>query len=64
MYGIASQDYPKKDREKIWNKLASEWNPEQLSATCEEIGLDALGEKIALMIGGRLTGRKLLNMDI
>ncbi len=64
LYGIASQNYPVKDREEIWNKLASDWKPEQLSATCEEIGLDALGEKIALMLGGKLTGRKLLNMDI
>jgi putative YhdH/YhfP family quinone oxidoreductase len=64
LYGIASQNYPKKDRERIWNKLAGDWKPEQLSATCEEIGLDTLGEKIALMLGGKLTGRKLLNMDL
>lgn len=62
--GIASQDYPMSLREKVWNKLANEWKPEQLSETGIEINLEELNDKIDLMLKGKLKGRTVLNLEV
>jgi hypothetical protein len=47
-------------RIKVWNRLASDWKPEQLETTCTEIGLDEVSSKIDLMLKGQLKGRTIL----
>lgn len=61
--GIASQDYPMSLREKVWNKLANEWKPDQLSETAVEINLKELNDKIDLILKGKLKGRTVLNLE-
>ncbi len=60
LIGIDSQNYPMKYRESVWNKLAYEWKPNQLDATCTEITLKDLQSKIELMLQGKLKGRTIL----
>ena len=62
LIGIDSQNYPMPFREKVWNKLAGEWKPEQLATTCNEVALDGLSEKIALMLQGKLKGRTVVKI--
>ncbi|WP_040418133.1 YhdH/YhfP family quinone oxidoreductase [Cyclobacterium qasimii] len=62
LIGIDSQNYPMSYRRQVWNKLAKDWKPDQLSATCDEITLDALPEKIALMLQGKLKGRTVVKL--
>ena len=62
--GIATQDYPMFLREKVWNKLANDWKPKQLSETCTEISLEELNDKIDLILKGKLKGRSVLNHEI
>lgn len=61
--GIASQNCPDEERRYIWEKLSGEWKPVQLADTCEEISLDELDAHIDQMLGGRLTGRKIVNLE-
>ncbi|MDW7692196.1 YhdH/YhfP family quinone oxidoreductase [Flammeovirgaceae bacterium SG7u.111] len=53
LIGIDSQNYPMKYRKTVWNKLANEWKPTQLADTCEEIKLEDVQHKIALMLKGK-----------
>ena len=62
--GITSQNLPMKYRTHLWEKLASEWKPEQLSETCTEITLDKLSEKIDLMRNGKLKGRTIVKPEV
>ncbi|MDW5290382.1 YhdH/YhfP family quinone oxidoreductase [Formosa sp. PL04] len=62
LIGIDSQNYPMSYRTKVWNKLAKDWKPENLSETCTEISLTALPEKIGLMLKGQLKGRTVIKM--
>jgi len=63
LVGIDSQNYPMKYREQVWNKLAKDWKPSQLSDTGVEITLDELKAKIALMLIGKLKGRTVLKLN-
>jgi putative YhdH/YhfP family quinone oxidoreductase len=63
LIGIDSQNYPMTDREKVWNELALNWKPDTLLNTCDEISLNDIDEKIALMLQGKLKGRIIINMD-
>jgi acrylyl-CoA reductase (NADPH) len=62
LIGIDSQNYPMNHRIKVWEKLADNWKPEQLEATCTEITLEEAGAKIELMLQGRLKGRTVLRL--
>ena len=61
LIGIDSQNLPMSQRKKLWNKLASEWKPDQLSEMNIEIGLDELENKIDLMLHGKLKKHCLIN---
>ncbi|WP_339923911.1 YhdH/YhfP family quinone oxidoreductase [uncultured Cyclobacterium sp.] len=63
LIGIDSQNYPMRYRGQVWNKLAKDWKPSQLTDTCDEITLEALPEKIALMLKGKLKGRTVVKLD-
>ncbi len=62
LIGIDSQNYPMKYRKIVWNKLAGEWKPKQLDATCNEIKLEDVAQKIELMLKGKLKGRTVLTL--
>ncbi|MGQ7868574.1 YhdH/YhfP family quinone oxidoreductase [Sunxiuqinia sp. sy24] len=64
LIGIDSQNYPMRYREQVWNKLANDWKPDDLANTCTEISLNELNDKIDLMLGGKLKGRTVLNMEL
>ena len=62
LIGVATQDYPMKYRELVWNKLSKEWKPDNLSETATEITLSGLSDKIDLILKGKLKGRTILNL--
>jgi acrylyl-CoA reductase (NADPH) len=63
LIGIDSQNYPMKDRELVWKRLAQDWKPSQLSDTCVDITLNELESKINLMLLGKLKGRTVLKLN-
>ncbi|SDS01837.1 putative quinone oxidoreductase, YhdH/YhfP family [Polaribacter sp. KT25b] len=64
LIGIDSQNYPMIYREKVWDKLSTDYKTAKLTETCTEINLDELKEKINLMLAGKLKGRTVIKMDI
>jgi putative YhdH/YhfP family quinone oxidoreductase len=64
LIGIDSQNYPLADRERVWNKLAKDWKPENLADVATEINLSELSEKIDLMLVGKLKGRTIVNLEL
>jgi acrylyl-CoA reductase (NADPH) len=62
LIGIDSQNYPMVYREKVWKNLASNWKPNMLQHTYNEIFLEDLHGKILLMLQGKLKGRTIINM--
>lgn len=63
LIGIDSQNYPMENREMVWNKLALEWKPDNLTELCREISLGELPETIEKMLAGKLRGRTVVNLD-
>jgi putative YhdH/YhfP family quinone oxidoreductase len=64
LLGIDSVECPMEPRLSLWDKLAGDWKLDSLEALTEECGLDALDEKINLMLKGGLKGRTLVNLDM
>lgn len=62
LIGIDSQNYPMKYREEVWQKLAQDWKPSQLSDNHTEITLHELKDKIDLILAGKLKGRTVLKL--
>ncbi len=63
LIGIDSQNLPMIYRINVWKKLASDWKPDTLLNTYDEISLDELSEKILLMLQGKSKGRTIINMN-
>lgn len=63
LVGIACQNCPVSLRKAILVKLADEWRFDQLEDICDEISLSELDARIELMLGGRLKGRIVVNLD-
>lgn len=62
LVGIDSQNYPMQYREEVWNKLASDWKPRNLSHACSEIKLEDVQQQIELMLDGKLKGRTVVKI--
>jgi len=62
LIGIDSQNYPMKYRTQVWEMLSDKCKPEQLEDTCNEISLEEVEAKIALMLQGKLKGRTVLKL--
>ncbi len=60
LLGADSQNFPMEYRKKVWERLAGEWKPDNLSTSCTQIGIDQLQEKIDLMCNGQHVGRTIL----
>ncbi|MBT30096.1 MAG: oxidoreductase [Thalassobius sp.] len=54
LIGIDSQNFPMQYRTKIWEQLANNWKPANLTETYNEVKLDGLQAKIDLMLQGKL----------
>ena len=63
LIGIDSQNCPMDVRCKVWDHLASDWEPKQVNNLCREVCLDELDREIELILGGRQTGRVIVKMD-
>lgn len=62
LIGISAQNYPTARRKVLWNKLASEWKPENLLELYTEIKLDEIKGHLDLMMEGKLKGRTIVAM--
>lgn len=63
LFGIDSVQCPKDLRVEIWDLLSSKWKPESLHDNIKEISLEELSESIDIMLEGKHTGRKIVNLD-
>lgn len=61
--GIDSQNCPKEYREQVWQRLATDWKPDNLNALCKEVGLNDLEREIALILDGGQLGRVIVNLN-
>ena len=57
LIGIDSVSCPVATRLQLWEKLAGEWRPEQLSEVATEVTLEGLDEKIRAILTGGIRGR-------
>lgn len=64
LFGIDSVQCPKKIRLEIWDKLSSDWKPDNLCDNVNEISLEGLGEKIDMMLAGKHKGRTIVNLEL
>lgn len=63
LLGIASAGTARSTRERIWERLASDWKPQQLDAICtREVGLDGLSDVFDGMLAGGSLGRTLVHI--
>ena len=63
LMGIDSVNCPVEQRLRIWNKLASDWKLDHLEAITTELpGLEALDERIALILKGKHRGRNIVRI--
>ncbi len=60
--GINSVDYPKKEKEKIWERLANEWNVVDTLVT-KEIKLAALHKTVEALKMGKHLGRTVIKIS-
>ncbi len=62
LMGLSSQNYPMHKRLRVWEQLAGEYKPTQLSDLCTEISLEELPERITAMLTGSVRGRTIIRM--
>ena len=63
LLGINSEKTPMILREKMWEKLSTDWKPEKLSIMYEECSLEETNQKIDEILKGKIKGRILVNLD-
>lgn len=62
LIGIDSQNCPMPLRQKIWQKIASEWKIDWLQTLTTEASFEELDSKIELMLQGKHLGRTIIKM--
>jgi putative YhdH/YhfP family quinone oxidoreductase len=62
LIGIDSQNCPMPLRQKIWQKIASEWKIDWLQTLTTEASFDELESKIEMMLKGQHIGRTIIKM--
>jgi len=63
LLGINSEKTPMALREKMWEKLSSEWKPRSLNIMYQECSLEETDKKIDEILEGKIKGRILVNLD-
>ena len=63
LLGVASAGTSRAIRDEVWQRLASDWKPDNLEAICtREVTLDALPEVFASMLAGGSLGRTVVRI--
>ena len=62
LIGIDSVEIPLLNKEKMWNKFASEWSISNLSDITKEVSLEGMEEEINTMLKGQQVGRVVLKI--
>ena len=62
LVGIDSVQVAMELREKVWERLAGEWKPDNLEKTVTEVTLEELNGKIDDILAGKVTGRVVVNL--
>lgn len=62
LIGISAQNYPMLLRKILWEKLATEWKPDNLLTIYNEITLEELPEAINLILQGKIKGRTIVRL--
>ena len=62
LIGIDSVEIPLSNKEKMWNKFASEWSISNLSDITKEVSLEGMEEEINTMLKGQQVGRVVLKI--
>ncbi|WP_313273402.1 YhdH/YhfP family quinone oxidoreductase [Stenotrophomonas sp.] len=64
LLGVSSSSAPRVLREKVWDKLGSEWRPRHLERICTgEVGLDGLPGVFERLLAGGGHGRTVVRID-
>jgi len=63
LIGIDSQNCPMAHRRQVWQKLATDWKPEQLNQLAKEVSLDGLEKEIELILRGGQMGRVIVRLN-
>jgi acrylyl-CoA reductase (NADPH) len=63
LYGINSEQVPKNERARLWNRLAMEWKLPTLNSLAKEVHLMDLDDEIERILGGGQVGRILVNLQ-
>ena len=64
LLGIDSVKCPMDIRLIIWDKLSSDWKPNNLGTNVDEVSLDGLSEKIDMILQGKHKGRTIVNIEL
>jgi putative YhdH/YhfP family quinone oxidoreductase len=62
LIGISAQNYPMNLRQVLWQKMASDWKPDNLMQIYTEIKPEDLKTTIESMLKGQLKGRTIVNL--
>ena len=62
LIGIDSVEIPLSNKEKMWNKFASEWSISNLSEITKEVSLEGMEDEINTMLKGQQVGRVVLKI--
>ena len=62
LIGIDSVEIPLLNKEKMWNKLSSEWSISNLSEITKEVSLEGIEEEINTLLKGQQVGRVVLKI--
>jgi acrylyl-CoA reductase (NADPH) len=63
LLGVDSVQCPMELRLKLWELLSEEWKLENLEKNIEEVTLEGLEEKIAMILHGKVAGRVIVNLN-
>lgn len=64
LFGVDSVQCPMDTRLKIWDKLASDWKPDNLNDNVDEVSLEELIKKIDIILEGKNKGRTIVNHEL
>ncbi len=62
LIGIDSQNCPMPTRQKVWEKIATEWKLDNLEALTTEITLEGVDDRIQMILQGKHKGRTLVRL--
>jgi putative YhdH/YhfP family quinone oxidoreductase len=61
--GVDSVEIPLQKKAEIWNKFATDWQLDDLSALVTEVRLEGLSDAIGIIFSGQMVGRTVVNLS-